>query len=119
MPEEPNEADSIESLHIYSHFTITADNECPTSDLNLKERVIFSLLAKGTQFFLYLSTTGSYGEVFQWLDEGGSSTDIAEVKSESSQRWNNATVMYDLSGRRVLSPKKGVYILNGKKVIIK
>lgn len=48
MPEEPNEADSIESLHIYSHFTITADNECPTSDLNLKERVIFSLLAKGT-----------------------------------------------------------------------
>lgn len=76
-------------------------------------------IAVGTQFFLYLSTTGSYGEVFQWLDEGGSSTDIAEVKSESSQRWNNATVMYDLSGRRVLSPKKGVYILNGKKVIIK
>ena len=73
----------------------------------------------GTLFFLYLSTTGSYGEVFQWLDEGGNSTDIAEVKSEASQRWNNATVMYDLSGRRVLSPKKGVYILNGKKVIIK
>lgn len=28
-------------------------------------------------------------------------------------------VYYDLSGRRVLYPKKGIYIMNGKKVIIK
>ena len=47
-PEEPNEDDGIESVHIYSHFTITSDDECPTSDLNLKESVLFSLLAKGS-----------------------------------------------------------------------
>ena len=46
MPEEPNETDSIESLHIYSHYTITADKECPTSNLNIKDRLIFSLLVK-------------------------------------------------------------------------
>lgn len=32
---------------------------------------------------------------------------------------DGAPVYYDLQGRRVLYPKKGLYILNGKKVIIK
>ena len=45
-PEEPKETDSIEALHIYSHFTITADHECPTSALNLKERALFAILLK-------------------------------------------------------------------------
>ena len=47
-PEEPNVTDSIESVHIYSHFTITADDECPTSDLNLKERILFMTLVKSS-----------------------------------------------------------------------
>ena len=45
-PKEPKETDGIESLHIYSHFTITADNECPSSDLNLKELALFGILLK-------------------------------------------------------------------------
>ena len=48
LPEEPQETDSIESLHIYSHYTITADWERPTSDLNYKDRIVFSLLVKGS-----------------------------------------------------------------------
>lgn len=28
-------------------------------------------------------------------------------------------IYYDLQGRRILYPKKGLYIVNGKKVIIK
>ena len=28
-------------------------------------------------------------------------------------------VYYDLSGRRVMNPTKGLYIVNGRKVIIK
>ena len=46
LPDEPKETDSIESLHIYSHFTITADHECPSSELNLKERALFAILLK-------------------------------------------------------------------------
>ena len=46
-PDEPQETDSIESVHIYSHFTITSDAECPTSDYNLKEKALFALLLKG------------------------------------------------------------------------
>ena len=46
-PDEPQETDSIEALHIYSHFTITADHECPSSEYNLKERALFAILLKG------------------------------------------------------------------------
>ena len=45
-PEEPKDTDGIESLHIYSHFTITADAECPSSEYNLKERALFGVLLK-------------------------------------------------------------------------
>ena len=46
MPKEPAETDSIESVHIYSHFTITADYECPSSDLNMKEHLLFTTLIR-------------------------------------------------------------------------
>ena len=45
-PTEPKETDGIESVHIYSHFTITSDNECPSSNLNLKELALFGILLK-------------------------------------------------------------------------
>ncbi|MBR3896326.1 MAG: hypothetical protein IKJ42_04805, partial [Bacteroidaceae bacterium] len=32
---------------------------------------------------------------------------------------NGETVVYDLQGRRVENPAKGIYIVNGKKVVIK
>ena len=48
--------------------------------------------------------------------ENGETTDI-----ENSEFTNqNSDVIYDLTGRRVLEPQKGgVYIVNGKKVVIK
>ena len=49
-------------------------------------------------------------------EENGETTDI-----ENSEFTNqNSDVIYDLMGRRVLEPQKGgVYIVNGKKVVIK
>ena len=46
MPSKPATTDSIESLHIYSHYTITADKECPTSSQNSQDRLLFSMLVK-------------------------------------------------------------------------
>ena len=43
-------------------------------------------------------------------------TDIAEVMTRGE---NDADAIYNLSGMRVERPGKGVYIVNGKKVIIK
>ena len=42
-------------------------------------------------------------------------TGIIEVTPNA----NNSNVVYDLSGRRVNNPSKGLYIVNGKKVYIK
>ena len=49
------------------------------------------------------------------IDFGDGTTGISNVPSQKF----NVQNYYDLQGRRVLYPKKGVYILNGKKVIIK
>ena len=43
-------------------------------------------------------------------------TGIEEVKNG---QWTMDNAVYDLSGRRVQEPKRGLYILNGKKFIVK
>ncbi|MBQ7419200.1 MAG: C10 family peptidase [Prevotella sp.] len=48
---------------------------------------------------------------------GGGTTGLLDVRSEMDKIEGN--VYYDLQGHRVLYPKKGLYILNGKKVILK
>lgn len=45
----------------------------------------------------------------------GDTTGISEIKAGSK----NDGKMFDMQGRRVLSPAKGLYIQNGKKVIVK
>ena len=46
----------------------------------------------------------------------GSATGIQNIRTvdqDGTERW------YDLSGKRIATPEKGVYILNGKKVVVK
>ncbi len=50
------------------------------------------------------------------LDLDDETTSIDGISKMEEVRGN---VYYDLSGRRVLYPRKGVYIMNGKKIIIK
>ena len=47
-PITSSSTDSIESLHIYSHYTITADKECLTSSKNLQDRLLFGTLVKSS-----------------------------------------------------------------------
>ena len=47
MPKTPAMTDSIEALHIYSHYTITSNKDCPTSDQNSQDRLLFGMLVKG------------------------------------------------------------------------
>lgn len=63
-------------------------------------------------FKAYLAaSTGSNVKTFVFGDE------TAVKAIEAAQ--NSDKVVYDMSGRRVLNPAKGLYILNGKKVVIK
>ena len=54
------------------------------------------------------------------LDLGeGETTSISEELRVKNEEFAPAAAAYDLQGRRVAQPKKGVYIQNGKKLIIK
>ena len=45
-------------------------------------------------------------------------TAINEIRNEEL-RMKNEGVIYDLAGRKVHNPQKGIYIINGKKTFIK
>lgn len=62
--------------------------------------------------YLSTSATSARGYFPIWDD----ATSIEGVVSESE---NVNLPVYDLQGRRVTSPQKGLYIVNGKKVVIK
>ena len=65
----------------------------------------------------YLDLTGLSGAHSFTLDLGdGDVTGIATVSSEKEMK--NAS-FYNLAGQRIAQPTKGLYIVNGKKVIIK
>ena len=49
---------------------------------------------------------------------GFDTTGIDATLNDNGQMIND-NVIYDLSGRRVENPTKGLYIINGKKVVIK
>lgn len=53
----------------------------------------------------------------QFIGFGGT-TGIDATLNDNGQMIND-NVIYDLSGRRVMNPTKGLYIINGKKVVIK
>ena len=44
----------------------------------------------------------------------GITTTIDALRSQQK-----SSVLFDLQGRRVINPQKGIYIVNGKKVVIK
>ena len=69
---------------------------------------------------IYLQAKGSYAPEFLGFSEENAddnTTEVSEkVKANSSEA--SATV-YNLNGQRVSQPTKGLYIVNGKKVILK
>lgn len=62
----------------------------------------------------YLIVTGS-SESRSFIDIDDNVTGIQQVKGSKSQ----VESYYNLNGQRVVQPTKGVYIVNGKKIIIK
>ncbi len=64
-------------------------------------------------FKAYLPVSGSNAREFTF-DFGGTETGIESIIPGTED--TNATI-YDLSGRRVQNAQKGIYIINGKKVI--
>ncbi len=82
-------------------------------------------------FYHYTGTSLSHNKAFMVIDntavpagakiflgyQGGTTTGIEDVNTDAAQQ--HADAIYDLQGRRVDKPMKGgIYIINGKKVLI-
>ena len=65
--------------------------------------------------WLALSTQQARDITFFSLDDG----ETTSIYSATSQRLTANSQYYDLQGRRIAQPAKGLYIVNGKKVVIK
>lgn len=75
-------------------------------------------IIKGNRAFLLVDANASGSKLDGYdMEEEGTADGIDEVTTATVETATNA-VYYDLQGRRVDHPVRGIYIVNGKKVII-
>ena len=75
---------------------------------------LVTAVSEGTATITVLSTDGT-GKSAQVVVTVTPASGIHAVVEDSK----NTNVIYDLQGRRVYKPTKGVYVINGKKILIK
>ena len=109
----------------YEKVTVTEGDVHTNYVLNVKEKVV-GFYKKAESFKVYnhraylqvptdnASNTAASAPVLR-IRYAGETTEIegSELKAQGSQ------LIFDLQGRRVENPTKGIYIVNGKKVIVK
>ena len=92
----------------------TADSRNPIGFYKVKNNVTN---IPGNKAFLVLTSTEAQAKSFVLEFEDGGTTGIETI--ENSKNSTDDGVYYDLQGRRVENPTRGIYIVNGKKVVIK
>ena len=97
--------------------TYAATMDAPDGSYIISDGKIYNVNStvtlKNTRAYIQLTTEGARALTFS-LD-GGETTGIATL--ENGELKVETGAIYDLSGRVVKNPAKGIYILNGKKVI--
>lgn len=101
----------IEKKHYESgHYFVLKDNE------------FHAILAEGDEVkvpagkaVLHLGNdqAGSNAQVLKIADSEATGIDSIDNETLTNEKW------YDLQGRRVLNAQKGIYIINGKKIVVK
>ena len=105
-----------------SDGTITTDDSYKVYALASKGDpavVGFYLVKAGTKVpagKCYLSVAKTSAPEFLGFDFNGETTEIADVRSKMEDGRGD---FFDLQGRKVAQPTKGLYIVNGRKVVIK
>ena len=93
----------------------TADSRNPIGFYKLNNTV--TTIPGNKEAFLVLTNAEAQAKGFVLEFEDGGTTGIETI--ENSKHSTEDGIYYDLQGRRVENPTRGVYIVNGKKVVIK
>ena len=130
----PTVSDTLDCSSVYTHFKITGTYDAMTRE-DLGESLVITTdgawkkLATTSilkPFRFYLTITSRDGSPYEVSEEAKSrinicvqgeddfATGIDERKTENGKV---KTDMYDLTGRRLQNTQKGIYIVNGKKVV--
>ena len=108
---------SANKLHV-SDGTVTGDESTIYVLANGNHGIGFYLLKSGDKLVAgkaYLKVQNGAAQVRQFIGFGDNATGIDNIEHSISR----IELYYDLQGRRVAQPAKGLYVVNGKKVIIK
>ena len=113
---ERTEVDSLSSDGVYANYKYTVDPAQNPDEPQFYPFVDNSHLSAGKAYLqipvAWLPATGQ--KSIRYRFDEGETTDIEETTDNGQQ----STVIYDLMGRRVLSPKKGeIYIINNQKIV--
>ena len=92
-------------LYLYDNTKNDEGNVCTRSQ-------VAAIKEKGWIPF-YLNAMG------RWQEYEGSDDDLSSITQAIIETENATTPVYNLSGQKVTNGKKGIYIINGKKVVIK
>ena len=85
------------------------------SGTTIGKRYDFVMIDTDRTFYIKVSTINAMYYPVVWKIEGDIDTSISVEKIATEIN----SVVYDLMGRRVVNPTKGVYIINGAKTVIK
>lgn len=84
-------------------------------DLEMNAVTVEQMLAAPGEYVAVLTFFGNYMGYVENTIDGGETTAISTIENGTTTIDN----CYDLSGRRVAQPTKGLFIRNGKKFVIK
>ncbi|MBO4906474.1 MAG: leucine-rich repeat protein [Bacteroidaceae bacterium] len=120
----PNSVTSIGNYAFYGCSSLT-DVYCFPENIPSASLSSFGNSTANATLHVPAASLEMYKETYPWntfkeivalTDEETAITDIEIVQSGKSHETN---VVYDLQGRRIAKPTKGIYVINGKKVLIK
>ena len=116
------EADAISGNKLTGVLTATTVTQGTGSNVN------YVLVAdNGKAVFQWIGTVDANvpaGKAYLTIENGPTESrlfidDTTDIRSITNGQSVNDNAIYDLSGRRVENPTKGIYIMNGKKVVVK
>jgi len=111
---------TIDADHAYDHRNVKAYNPSNMRMLGLTANGEAAFVKSNIKYLpankCYLSVSSSAPDVLKIITYEDYITGIHEIASSTTA---GEKVFYDLQGRRVTAPSKGLYIVGGKKVLVK